>query len=115
MNESKTQVEPRTDRLQRGTQSQEREGIKKGLRKNIQAIREGHLTGGYCESEALKAEEKKLYAILATELEEAKARHGYSPDPKFKHAEIRKIELELHGLSWKPKLVVAEEKGELAL
>ena len=92
--------------LQRSTEGSD---AKDGIRKNIRKIREGHLTGGYCESEALQAEEKKLYAILATELEAAKQKHGYSPDPKFKHTKVRELELEINGLSWKPRLVVATE------
>lgn len=86
-----------------------RSGEKEKLRKNIKAIREGHTTGGYCETEALHAEERKLDKVLRKDLAAAKEKHGYSPDPKFKHPEIRAIELELHGLSWKPELVV---KGE---
>lgn len=110
-NEDQTKAQPGLGSLQREAGREEgkhRETIKAGFRKNIRQIREGHLTGGYCDSEALKGEEKKLYAVLATELEEAKAKFGYSPDPKFKHPTIRAIELELNGLSWKPRLVVAE-------
>lgn len=81
---------------------------KEKSRKQIKSIREGHYTGGYVETEALHAEEKKLDKLLRKELEAAKEKHGYSPDPKFKHAEIRALELELHGLSWKPLLVVSE-------
>jgi hypothetical protein len=89
--------------LQRGTE-------KEKLRREIKAIREGHLTGGYCETETLHAQEKKLDKILRAELEESKAKHGYSPDPKFKHPEIGVLELELNGLSWKPLLVAAHEQ-----
>lgn len=100
MNE-KEKIESGSGGLQRGTE-------KEKSRKQIKAIREGHLTGGYVETEALHAEEKKLDKILRKELDEAKEKHGYSPDPKFKHPEIRALELELHGLSWKPLLVVSE-------
>lgn len=111
MNESKTQVESGPHSLQQGTSSseaKEREQIKSDLRKKILSIRQGHATGGYCETEALKAEEKKLHAILSTELEECKAKHGYSTDPKHKHPEIRKLELEINGLAFKPRLIAAE-------
>jgi hypothetical protein len=111
MNEKEAQAKPGTSSLQRqesGGESQEREQVKKNLRKKIIAIRQGHATGGYCETEQLIGEEKKLHAILSSELEQLKARHGYSPDPKFKHPEIRAVEVELHGLSFKPRLVVAE-------
>jgi len=78
------------------------------LRQERRAIREGHLTGGYCDTEKLLAVEKEIHAILAKDLEAAKEKHGYSPDPKFKHPEVRNIELELHGLAFRPRLVVAE-------
>lgn len=97
-----------TGSLQRSEEG-ERSEVKAALRKKIRSIREGHSTGGYCETEKLHQEERKLHAILSTELEEAKAKHGYSPDPKFKPAAVRTIELELNGLSWKPKLVVAQD------
>lgn len=109
MSESKIEEAQRgTGSLQRSKESEERNSIKAELRKKIKGIREGHTTGGYCESEALKAEEKKLHAVLSTELEEAKSKFGYSPDPKFKHPTIRALELERDGLSFKPRLVVAE-------
>jgi hypothetical protein len=97
-------------KTQRGSGGMERQarsdGKKEELQRKVKAIREGHLTGGYCDTEALHAEERKLDKIIRAQLEEAKAKHGYSPDPKFKHPEIRALELELHGLSWKPELVV---------
>jgi len=89
---------------------QKAEAHKDELRKNITAIRQGHLTGGYCDTDKLRAEEKKLHVILAKDLEDAIKKHGYSPDPKFKHAEVRSIELELNGLSYKPKMVAAHEQ-----
>jgi hypothetical protein len=92
-----------------GGEASGRSGEKAILRTNIKAIREGHLTGGYCDTEKLHAAERALHPILTKELEAAKAKHGYSPDPKFKHPEIRVLELELNGLSWKPRLVVAPE------
>ncbi len=102
MNESKKEeAQQRSGGLQRGE--------KEKLREKILSIRHGHTTGGYCDSETLKVEEKKLHKILSAELAEAKEKFGYSPDPKFKHANIRAIEVELYGLSWKPELVV---KGE---
>ena len=105
--EAKTKTESRPSGLQRRQES-EGERSKRELRQKIRSIREGHTTGGYCDSEALVVEEKKLHAILSKELDEAKAEHGYSPDPKFKHPTIRTIEVELNGLSYKPRLVVAE-------
>lgn len=107
----KTETAGGVSGLQRGpssSESKERERIKTELRKKITSIRQGHTTGGYCETEKLLEVEKQLHAILSAELEEAKAKHGYSPDPKFKHPTIRAIEVELYGLAFKPKLVVAE-------
>lgn len=106
MNHGKAETQLGTGGLQR--EAGRERNTKDWLRQKIQAIRAGHLTGGYCETEALHAEEKKLDKILRKELEDAKAKHGYSPDPKFKHAEVRALELELNGLSWKPELVVKE-------
>lgn len=104
---NETKTESRPGRIQRSAESgKERETIKAHLRKNIREIREGHHTGGYCQTEELIYEEKQLYAILSSELEEAKAEFGYSPDPKFKPAQVRAIEVELNGLAFKPKLVV---------
>lgn len=104
--------EEKTERRPGGIQ-REAEGDEakvQAIRKNIKAIREGHTTGGYCETEKLKEEEKKLYGVLSKKVEAAKARHGYSPDPKFKHPDIRALELEINGLSYKPLLVAQEEK-----
>lgn len=78
------------------------------LRKKRISIREGHVTGGYCDTEALLEVEKEIFGVLSKDLEAAKEKHGYSPDPKFKHAEVRAIELELNGLAFRPRLVVAE-------
>jgi len=113
MNDEKAKTQSGLGSLQREAsqaESRQREKIKDELRKKIQVIRQGHHTGGYIETEKLHEEEKKLDAILRTELEEAKQQHGYSPDPKFKPEAVRKIELELNGLSWKPRLVVAENQ-----
>lgn len=103
MNEKETQQG--TGGLQRKAEGREVE--KNKLRKEIKAVREGHATGGYCETEKLQAAEKQLYKILSGELAEAKEAHGYSPDPRFKHKDIRAVEVELHGLCWKPLLVEA--------
>lgn len=102
--EDKTKTVAGTGSLQRSTQG--REDVKAELRQRIKAIREGHTTGGYCDTEKLKQAERPLYDILTDELEEAKKRHGYSTDPKFKHAAIRNLELEINGLAFKPRLVV---------
>lgn len=93
----------------RGLQRDEKEKVKAELRHKILSIRQGHTTGGYCDSEALKAEEKKLDKVIRVELAEAIEKHGYSADPKYKHKEVREIEVELNGLSWKPTLVVKDE------
>lgn len=109
--EQKTKTQPGTGSVQRRTSREEvseREKIKANLRIEVRSIREGHGTGGYCNTEKLVAVERKLHAILSTELEELKAEHGYSPDPKFKHPHIRAVEVELNGLAFRPKLVVAE-------
>lgn len=104
----KTKIESGTGSLQREASSDE--GKVEKLRKEILAIRAGHTTGGYCDSESLQQKEKVLWKILSAKLEVAKKKHGYSPDPKFKHPEIRALELELNGLSWKPILVAAAEQ-----
>jgi len=104
---SKTETQSRTDSLQQ-KESSLREEAKSLLRKKRKAIREGHATGGYCETGALLDVEKDLYKLLSRDMEEAKAKYGYSPDPKFKPKEVRDIELELHGLAYKPALVVKE-------
>lgn len=100
---SEEKAESRSGALQRD------ESEAKKIRQTIKAIREGHTTGGYCETEKLQAEEKKLWKILQAKLDDAKERHGYSTDPKFKHAEIRALELEINGLSWRPTLVVKQD------
>jgi len=107
MNE-KTETQRGPGSVQRETSSGEtqRQEFKAELRKKIQAIRQGHATGGYCETEKLIGEERKLHAVLCTELEELKLKHGYSPDPRFKHPTIRAVEVELNGLSFRPRLVV---------
>jgi hypothetical protein len=96
-----------------GTSAEKRDAqlvvIKAELRSRIHSIRAGHMTGGYCDTERLVIEERKLHALLAPELEQLKLKHGYSPDPKFKHGAIRAVELELNGLAYKPKLVEMEE------
>lgn len=92
-----------------GTGAIQRDAQKAKLRKEIKAVREGHGTGGYCETETLHEKEKALYKILSAELDAAKEKYGYSPDPKFKHPEIRTLELELNGFSWKPTLVVKQD------
>lgn len=109
MNEEvKTQAAARTGSLQPQA-SGAREVEKQKLRREVEAVRRGYTTGGYCETEKLQEKEKPLAKLLAQELDELKQKHGYSPDPKFKHPEIRAVEVELNGLSWKPQLVV---KGE---
>jgi hypothetical protein len=96
--------------LQRSQTTREQE--KDILRYERRQIREGHLSGGYCNTEKLLNVEGRLWRLLAEDIEEAKEKHGYSPDPKFKHPEIRKLELERDGLAFRPRLVVAVEKGE---
>jgi hypothetical protein len=114
VNEEKEKAERGPASLQRGPRGGEsaegqREKRKAELRTKIRSIREGHTTGGYCDTEKLKIEEKELHKLLSEEFEAACAIHGYSPDPKFKHKAVRDLEVELNGLSWKPKYVVAEE------
>lgn len=96
--------------LQRSTGSEsERQQIIAGLRQKIEAIRRGHATGGYCETEKLQGEERKLARFLDEDIAALKEKHGYSPDPKFKHKDIRALEVERNGFSWQPTLVVKEE------
>jgi len=80
------------------------EEVKADLRKKIRSIREGHGTGGYCDTEALKAEEKKLHHVLSVEIEEAEAKHDHQSQ-----AIATANKRELAGLSYRPKLVVAED------
>lgn len=107
MNE-KTQTEQGTRGLQRPQTSSEkaqREQISRELRKKILSIRHGHATGGYCESESLKEEEKKLAAILNDEADELVDVN--TPDSRLR---LKQIERELLSFSWKPKLVVAPDQ-----
>jgi hypothetical protein len=98
-----------------GSKQKEQHGSEGGavakatLRKKIEAIRKGHVTGGYCETEALKEAEKELHKVLSAELEAEIKTHGYSPDPKFKAPSIRALEIELNGMAYKPKLVVTHD------
>jgi hypothetical protein len=68
------------------------------LRKEIQAIRQGFTTGGYCETETLKEKEKRLHAVLCQELDESCERETREA-----------IEHELAGLCYRPRLVVAQD------
>lgn len=107
MNETeKDQRGPRS--VQREAGSTEAQEVKAELRKKIVSIRAGHTTGGYCETEKLIAEEKKLHAILATELEAAEKKHGTNHRSELQHPEVRAIKVELAGLAYKPRLVVSE-------
>lgn len=81
-------------------QREESAGEKK-IRATIKAIREGHTTGGYCDTEALKAEEKKLHAILATKLEAAEKERDQPA--------IKSLNREINSLAYKPRLVVAND------
>jgi hypothetical protein len=112
MNNEKTEAKAisRADRVQRtarqgeGIEHEEKERIKEGYRKKIRSIREGHITGGYCETEILQQAEKSLASILNTELEEIE-RSGQPGQAQ----RIFAIERELRGFSWKPRLVVAQD------
>jgi len=105
-NESKTQTESGPDRLQRSAKEISSTGpVEKDLRKKITAIRQGHLTGGYCETETLHAEEKKLHKIISDQIAELEDK---KPNNWQQHtAALRK---ELAAFSWKPRLVVADEQ-----
>jgi FKBP-type peptidyl-prolyl cis-trans isomerase (trigger factor) len=101
--EAKAEAQRRPGSLQRETKGEQvtREQIKANLRKEIKAVREGHVTGGYCDTEALQAQEKKLHAILTKELEDIGSTQDYA---SVEHRKL--INKELAGLSWKPRLVV---------
>lgn len=113
MHEDKTHHQSGTGSVQRSQKEgsgRAKEDRLKTLRKERMAIKEGHTTGGYCDTEALHAKEKEIWKVLSEDLAAAKEKHGYSADPKFKHPEIRALELEINGLSWKPQLVVAADQ-----
>ena len=104
--ETKTQTLARAGGLQRSAEeSKERESIKAKIRKEIAIIRQGHATGGYCDSEKLRAAERPLYTILASELEELEAKVANPNNPAT--VAVRR---ELAGLSYQPRLVVAKEE-----
>lgn len=86
--------------IQRG-EKEARQRIKRAIEKDCQSIREGHTSGGYCDTEQLLASEKRLAAIIQTEIEEAiEAR-----DRNLQFA----LERQLRGFAWKPRLVVAQD------
>lgn len=102
MNESETKTQRGAGALQRDpskTEGQIHDEVLAGLRQKIRSIREGHATGGYCDTAALHVEEKKLDAILRTDLEAAKEGS----------IEQRNIKRELASLSYRPRLVVAQD------
>jgi len=103
----KTKTESGAGGLQRSP-SQSEENLE-ALRQERRSVREGHRSGGYCDTEALHKIEKQIWQVLTARLDAAKKKHGYTPDPRFKHADIRAIELELDGLAWKPTLVVMND------
>lgn len=92
----KTQTQSGINSLQRETQSGE-----DWQRKKVKAVREGHATGGYIETEELKAEEKKLAEILSKKIADAEREKGHAAT-----AEIRGIQREIAGFCWRPQLVV---------
>jgi cell division protein FtsB len=71
------------------------------IEKEIVAIRAGHGTGGYCDTEQLHSAEKLLTTQLRKELENLK------PREMERRGEILK---QLLGMSWKPKMVEAKEQ-----
>lgn len=110
MSEEKNEGQEAEAKVKRGTRRVERqeESAEASIRKKIVSIRAGHTTGGYCDTEALHNEEKKLYHILAVRLEEAEAKHGTHFKAEFQHPTVRALKLEINGLSYKPQLVVKE-------
>ncbi len=101
-----------TGSLQRSTQEgsgRAEENSIKALRQKQLSIKEGHGTGGYCDTEALLEVERQIFKLQSKALAEAKEKHGYSPDPKFKHPDVRRLELEVNGLAYKPKHVVVAD------
>jgi hypothetical protein len=103
-NENQAKTQPGAGGLQRppgSGQSNEREQNKNALRKERQAIKEGHATGGYCQTEKLHAVEKKLHAILTEERDQA-VEDGDKPTAKT-------TAHELAGFSYAPRLVVAPD------
>jgi len=86
--------------VQRSTGSES----KAAILKEITAIRQGHATGGYCDTEALKVEEQKLHGILEAEVN---AEEKKQPRDDFR---IRSIKREIAALAYKPRLVVAADQ-----
>jgi len=74
------------------------------LRLNRRQVKEGHTTGGYCDTVALHAIEKALAKVIGEEITELEKVGSIAAGNA---AQIYKRELA--GLAWKPKLVVAQD------
>jgi len=72
------------------------------LRAEIETIRKGHLTGGYCDTEILVEAERKLFNALNAEIHDL----GNTPEHNKRRAELEK---EIRGLAYRPKLVPEKE------
>jgi len=97
-------------KVESGPRSLQREALEGGsdeeltLRQKIKAIRQGHTTGGYCDTEALHAAEKQLAPFLHDRIAICTEQHS------FDAVQAKRItERELASLAWKPRLVVAPE------
>jgi hypothetical protein len=105
--QGKIQDSPKAQQRTGGLQRSQEEGdhrsrIKAAIKEKVHAIRHGFGTGGYCDTEGLVAGEKQLHCIISAEIEEAQIAHD--------QAQVRKLERELAGLCYRPKLVVAKEE-----
>ncbi len=98
-NEEKSKTQPGISSLQRETSSEKGQP---DLETQIKAIREGHTTGGYCDTEELHKKEKQLFRILTAALEEA--------EKDREHERVRILKRRIEALSFRPKLVVAENQ-----
>jgi len=101
VNEEKTKAQSGTGSLQQGA-SQSRE---QKVRSKINAIRQGHATGGYCDTDALKEQEKELDGILVEKIKALEI-----ADASGNRAAVALIERERKSFAWKPKLVVSADQ-----
>lgn len=75
--------------------------IKEAVKAKVEAVRQGHTTGGYCDTDSLMEGERQLHAIISAEIEEAQIIRDSGA--------IKRLERELAGLAYRPRLVVAND------
>jgi len=103
-NEDEEKTQRGTGSLQRSKEGGDAENKKAELKKEIRGIREGHTTGGYCETVKLLEKEKELHNIIVKEIEDLE--HSKEAGSGLKAATLKR---ELAGLAYRPRLVVAND------